>query len=97
MDHLTKTKRDHRLEARVTAAQKLLLEQAAALRCTTVTGFVVAAAEHAAHDVVERERLIRLEQQDIEEFFAVLAKPPKPNRALKAAIAKYEELVETDG
>ena len=55
----TDTTRDARLEARVSAAQKSLLQQAAALSGRTLSEFVVASAQDAARRVIAAAKAYR--------------------------------------
>jgi uncharacterized protein (DUF1778 family) len=81
--------RSQRVEARVTAAQKTLLERAAALEGRSLTDFVLSSAQSAALDTIARHELLKLTSNDQETFVAALLKPPAPNRALRAAAARY--------
>ena len=58
------TTRDARLEARVSAAQKSLLQQAAALSGRTLSEFVVASAQDAARRVIAEHESIRLSREE---------------------------------
>ena len=58
------TTRDARLEARVSAAQKGLLQQAAALSGRTLSEFVVASAQDAARRVIAEHESIRLSREE---------------------------------
>jgi uncharacterized protein (DUF1778 family) len=58
------TTRDARLEARVSAAQKNLFQQAAALSGRTLSEFVVASAQDAARRVIAEHESIRLSREE---------------------------------
>ncbi len=81
-----------RVQFRVDARSKRMLECAAAMSNMTVSGFVVSSAlSEAARVITERERLI-LSDRDWEIFARALAKPPAPTAALRAAWALHERL-----
>lgn len=86
-------KRDQRFEARITKAQKALLENAAALSGTTLSNFVVAAAQRAAEDMVEQKQTIVLSKADVDAFFETLANPSKPTEDFKKAADDYKSLI----
>lgn len=83
--------RTERLDARLTAAQKETLEQAAELIGTTVSGFVVQAALDTAEDVLLRHQLLVLSARDSQALSAALAEPPAPNDALRRAVEGYRQ------
>ena len=81
-----------RVQFRVDAQSKRMLERAAAMSNMTVSGFVVSSAlSEAARVITERERLI-LSDRDWEIFSKALAKPPAPTAAFRAAWALQERL-----
>jgi uncharacterized protein (DUF1778 family) len=82
-------RRAERLEARVTVEQKQLFERAAALEGRSLTDFVVASAQSAAAEAVARHELLQLSPRDQTVFVRALLKPPAPNKALRAAAARY--------
>ena len=87
-----RTNKVERVQFRVDAQSKRMLERAAALSNMTVSGFVVSSAlSEAARVIGERERLI-LSDRDWEKFAKALAKPPAPTAALRAAWAFNEGL-----
>lgn len=81
--------RSERVEARVTPEQKRLLERAAALDGRSLTDFVVSSAQAAAAKTISRHELLELTPDDQDVFVAALLKPPAPNKALRAAAARY--------
>ncbi len=83
------TTRDARLEARVSAAQKGLLQQAAALSGRTLSEFVVASAQDAARRVIAEHESIRVSRQEQLAFVQALLQPPEPNARLKRAAEAY--------
>lgn len=85
------TTRDARLEARVSAAQKSLLQQAAALSGRTLSEFVVASAQDAARRVIAEHESILLSREEQLAFVKALLNPPEPNARLKRAAKGYRQ------
>jgi uncharacterized protein (DUF1778 family) len=79
-----------RLEARLTASQKELLQQAATLEGTTLTEFVVRSAQQQARRVIEEHTLIKLGLEDSQSFVESLLNPPDPNTRMMAEAAEYK-------
>ena len=80
-----------RLEARVSAAQKSLFQQAAALSGRTLSEFVVASAQEAAHRVIDEHESIRLSRAEQLAFVQALLDPPEPNSRLRRAAKVYRK------
>ena len=83
------TTRGARLEARVSAAQKSLLQHAAALSGRTLSEFVVTSAQDAARRVIAEHESIRLSREEQLAFVQALLQPPEPNARLKRAAKTY--------
>ena len=83
------TSRDARLEVRVSAAQKSLLQHAAALSGRTLSEFVVTSAEDAARRVIAEHASIRLSREEQLAFVQALLQPPAPSARLKRAATPY--------
>jgi uncharacterized protein (DUF1778 family) len=84
-------RKEERLEARVTTAQKRLIERAAALRGTSVTEFVVVSAQEAAINAIKDFEVISLRDQAREMFINAILNPPAPNEAARIAAERYEK------
>lgn len=69
------------------------LQEAAACRGMTLNEFLVDAALREAEQVIERERQIRLSQEDTKLIFALMANPPAPNAAMKKAVQTHKRLI----
>jgi uncharacterized protein (DUF1778 family) len=78
-----------RLDARLTGAQKELLEHAAALQGLPLTAFVLASAEEAALKTIREHEAISVSERDREVFIAALLNPPRPSNRLRVAAAAY--------
>lgn len=85
-----RTRKEQRLEARVTPEQKRLIERAATLRGTTVTEFVVASAQDAAADTIKNFEVLHLRDEAREVFVNAVLHPPAPNRAARSAATRYK-------
>lgn len=84
-------KRD-RVTARVPKHIKDDLQTAADIMGTKLNDFIVQAALAKAHEVIERDSVIRLGQAQAEAFFEALENPGEPNAKLKAALARAKEI-----
>ncbi len=82
-----------RLEARISAELHATLKRAAQLQDRTVTDFVIAAVQEAAHRAIQSAGIVRLSMKDQERFARALIAPPKPNAALKRAFARQRKLI----
>ena len=85
--------KQERLEARIPAAQKRMLERAASLRGTTLTDFVLASAQEAATKTIKDFEMLSLCDEAREVFIKALLSPPAPNKALHAAADRYKRLM----
>jgi len=83
--------RAERLEARVTAEQKSLIERAAALQGRSVTDFVVTSVQEAARHAIERHYQLSLSLRDSELFVDALLNPRPVNDRLRDTVRRYRE------
>src|SRR5438046_7246480 len=83
--------RAQRLETRVTAEQKTLIERAAALQGRTVTDFVLTSVQAAARRAIEEHQQLELSARDSEAFVEALLNPRPVNRRLRDTIRRYRE------
>ena len=86
-------RRAERLEARVTAEQKALIEHAAALQGRTVTDFVLTSVQEAAQRAIEDHEVIRLSVQDTQAFVDALLNPREPNERMRERVAHYKSVM----
>jgi uncharacterized protein (DUF1778 family) len=77
---------DERLDLKLSAADKQLFAQAAAIEGLSMAAFVRSAAKQRAAIAIQQERQLRLSQQDFTAFQAATAEPFAPNPALQAAL-----------
>jgi len=87
------SRKQERLEARVTPAQKRLIERAAALRGTSVTEFVVASAQQAATNAIREFDVLHLRDKAREVFIHAVLHPPAPSDTARAAAERYRKRV----
>lgn len=83
---------NERLEARITAEQKELFREAAALTGVTLTDFVISSVQQAAMRTLEERHLITLSRNDQRAFIRAILSPARPNARLRAAWARHSEV-----
>jgi uncharacterized protein (DUF1778 family) len=83
------TTRGARLEVRVSAAQKSLIQHAAAMSGRTLSEFVVNSALDAARLMIAEHESIRLSREEQQAFVQALLQPPEPNARLQRAAKAY--------
>jgi uncharacterized protein (DUF1778 family) len=77
--------RTARIEARIAPDALALVKHAAEMQGRSVSDFVVAAAQEAAHRAIEESQIIRLSVEDQRLFVDLLLNPPPPAPALMRA------------
>jgi uncharacterized protein (DUF1778 family) len=85
-----RSRKEQRLEARVTPDQKRLIERAAELKGTTVTEFVVVSAQQAAASTIKDFEMLTIRDEAREVFINAVLNPPAPNDAARAAAQRYK-------
>jgi uncharacterized protein (DUF1778 family) len=83
--------RAQRLETRVTAEQKTLIEHAAALQGRTVTDFVLTSVQDAARRTIEEHQQLELSVRDSQAFVDALLNPKPVNDRLRDTVRRYRE------
>ncbi|MBO1358979.1 DUF1778 domain-containing protein [Acidomonas methanolica] len=83
--------RAERLETRVTAEQKNLIERAAALQGRSVTDFVLSSVQDAARRAIEEHSQLALSVRDSEAFVDALINPRPVNDRLRDTVRRYRE------
>ena len=83
--------RAERLEARVTAEQKSLIERAAAMQGRSVTDFVLTSVQDAARRAIAEHTQIALSVRDSEAFIDALLNPQPVNDRLCDTVRRYRE------
>ena len=89
-----KTTSKARFDTRLPQEQKEFFELATRLGgFRTLTEFVVFSAQKRAEEIVEEHNKILASKRDREIFFDAIINPPKPNRNLRKAAARYKETI----
>jgi len=83
-------KAEDRIDARLPAATKALIERAAVITGVTLSDFVISRAYEAARTVVGEHDTWVLSRRASKAFVEALLNPPEPNEALRAAAARYK-------
>ena len=83
--------RSERLEARMTAEQRSLIERAAALQGRSVTDFVLTSVQDAARRAIEEHSQLTLSVRDSEAFVDALLNPKPVNDRLRDTLRRYRE------
>ncbi len=79
-----------RIDARLPAETKQVIERAAAITGVTLSDFVISKAYEAAVAVVREHDTWVLNRRDSKAFVDALLNPPEPNAAPRAAAARYK-------
>ena len=85
--------RRERLEARISAEQKALLQRAAALEGRSITDFVVSSVQAAAAETIRRHEVLALTARDSAAFVEALLNPRAPNERLREAARRHQAVV----
>ena len=89
----TVLQKTERLEARLTREQKARIEEAARLRGTSITEFVVKSAQEAAARAIQEHEALTLADRSRKIFVEALLHPPRPNRRALAAAKRYQHKI----
>ena len=84
--------RTSRIEARIAPEVLAVVKRAAELQGRSVSDFVVAAAQEAAHRTIEEISVIRLSAEDQRRFVDLLLNPSSPTPALVRAKEAHDKL-----
>jgi uncharacterized protein (DUF1778 family) len=85
--------KDSRLEARVTAEQKALIERAAAYEGRTVSDFLLHSAQQAAKAVIQEHEVLTLNRSQSRALVELLLDAPPPNKTLQRALHDHRRQV----
>ena len=84
--------RGERLETRVTADQKNLIERAAALQGRSVTDFVLTSVQDAARRAIEEHQRLDLTLRDSHAFVDAMINPQPVNDRLRETVRRYRKI-----
>lgn len=85
--------RTSRIEARIAPEALAIVKRAAEIQGRSVSDFVVAAAQEAAHRTIEETQIIRLSVEDQRVFAEAILNPPPLAPAMERAIERYRKIV----
>ncbi len=85
--------RSSRIEARIAPDALAVVKRAAEMQGRSISDFVVAAAQEAAHRTIEEAHIIRLSIDDQQRFVDLLLNPPSLKPALKRAKKAHSRLI----
>lgn len=89
MASTTRSRKQERVEARVSAEQKALIERAAQLRGCSLSEYLVRSAQDAAERDIRDFEVITLSARDSQRFIDALLDPRPANAALQDAAEEY--------
>jgi uncharacterized protein (DUF1778 family) len=81
--------RTSRIEARISPDALAVVKRAAEIQGRSVSDFVIAAAQEAAHRTIEETQIIRLSVEDQRAFADAILNPPPLAPAMERAIERY--------
>ncbi len=81
-----------RVNLRIDAASKRILERAAAHVGSNLSDFVLSNALAAANEVIRSHETIVLSPRDWDVFFEALVNPPEPGERLQQALRRHDDL-----
>lgn len=86
--------RTARIEARIAPDALAVVKRAAELQGRSVSDFVVAAAQEAAHRTIEETEIIRVSIEDQRRLAEALLEPPAPTPSLARAAEHHRRLTQ---
>ena len=85
--------RNVRIEARIAPDALAMVKRAAEMQGRSISDFVVAAAQEAAHKAIDEANIIRLSIEDQRRFVDLLLDPPELSPAMKRARKAHARLI----
>jgi uncharacterized protein (DUF1778 family) len=89
--------RTARIEARISPDALAVVKRAAEIQGRSVSDFVVAAAQEAAHRTIEETQIIRLSVEDQRALAEAILNPPPLAPAMERAVERYRKIVTASG
>ncbi len=86
-------RRSVRIEARIAPDALAVVKRAAEMQGRSISDFVVAAAQEAAHRTIEEAHVIRLSIEDQQRFVDLFLKPPPLSPAMRRARKAHTRLI----
>lgn len=87
---------NERIDARLSAEQKAIIQRAADIESRSVSDFVIANAYEAAKQVIREHDTIILSVQESRRFAELLLNPPAPTERMLAAAEQYRAFVNNE-
>jgi uncharacterized protein (DUF1778 family) len=87
-----RNRRSARIEARITPENLTVIKRAAEIQGRSVSDFIVAAAQEAAHRAIEETHVIRVTLEQYEQIMEAIRNPPEPTPALRRAFERHQKL-----
>lgn len=87
---MARTARDSRLDLRVSALEKELIDRAARLMGSDTTGFVRSTVLAAAKEAIQAHEVIELTTEGSRIFVEALINPPEPNESLSRLADEFD-------
>jgi len=84
------TRKNDRLEVRVSPVQKAMAQEAAALEGRTLSEFVADSVQRAAERAIREHKVLTLTAEDSQTFAEALLAPPAPSERLRALAERYK-------
>jgi uncharacterized protein (DUF1778 family) len=81
--------REQRIEIRIRPQDKKFLEKAASTFGLSLSAFILSNSLKAAKEGLSAPDRITLSEQEWNHFMKVMEKPPRPNKALRAAARRH--------
>ena len=85
--------RTARIEARISPDALAMVKRAAQIQGRSISDFMTAAAQDAAHRTIEATQVIRVSLEDQRSFVEAILNPPEPTPALRRAFQHHRDLV----
>lgn len=92
--HMGASVKNSRIELRVTSAQKLAIEMAAAIEGRTVSDFSMNLLVDHAELVIQRDRQLQVSAEQFEAFVAILDQPAKEIPQLRRLLSRQTVFVD---
>ncbi|MBR9977322.1 MAG: DUF1778 domain-containing protein [Bacteroidetes bacterium] len=94
-DKHEKPAKDRRIDLRLEAKQKAMLEAAATATGQSLMSFIVSNSLKVAQSVLREYRATELSLADSEKFMRMLENPAKPNKALLKAARRHRQKIKS--
>lgn len=85
-------RRSARIEARITPENLAVIKRAAEIQGRSLSDFIVASAQEAAHRTIDETQIIRLSVEDQRLIADALISPPEPTPSLISAFETHRRL-----